>query len=67
MGLFSRKSTAPAESRIPAPEETAAAGRALARGNRKPADRLVAEAGEYSQSVALQILADSADYSPQED
>ncbi|MEU5214730.1 hypothetical protein AB0G79_00825 [Streptomyces sp. NPDC020807] len=66
MGLFSRKSSAPAESRLPAPEETAAAGRALARGNQKPADRLVTEAGEYGQSVAMQILADSLDYTPQD-
>lgn len=65
MGLFSRK-TASTETRIPAAEEIAAAGRALARGDSKAADRLCDEAGEYSQSVAMQILADSADYTPQD-
>lgn len=65
MGLFSRK-TASTETRVPAPEEIAAAGRALARGNEKPADRLVKESGEYGQSVAMQIIADSVDYTPQD-
>jgi hypothetical protein len=62
MGLFSRKTSAPSEPRTPAPEEVAAAGRALARGDQRPADRLVAEAGADSQSVAMAILADSIDF-----
>ncbi|MFF7440866.1 hypothetical protein [Streptomyces sp. NPDC008122] len=66
MGLFSRTTSTPSEPRIAAPEETAAAGRALARGDQKPADRLVAEAGEHGQAVALQILADSLDFTPQD-
>lgn len=66
MGLFNRKASAPSETRIPHAEEIAAAGRALARGNQKPADRLVKEAGEYGQSVAMNILADSCDYTPQD-
>lgn len=65
MGLFSRK-TASSEPRIPASEEVAAAGRALARGNDKPANRLCDEAGQYSQSVAMNILAASVDYTPQD-
>ncbi|MFF5975721.1 hypothetical protein ACFY7C_29850 [Streptomyces sp. NPDC012769] len=66
MGLFSRKSSTASEPRMPAVEEIAAAGRALARGNSKPADRLVAEAGDNGRSVAMQILADSVDYTPQD-
>ncbi|MEV6331466.1 hypothetical protein [Streptomyces sp. NPDC051909] len=62
MGLFSRKTSTPSEPRTPAPEEVAAAGRALARGNTKPADRLVAEAGANGRAVAMAILADSVDY-----
>ncbi|MFE7566236.1 hypothetical protein ACFU76_04620 [Streptomyces sp. NPDC057539] len=68
MGLFSRssKSAASAEPRVPAAEEVAAAGRALARGNSKPADRLCDEAGPHSQAVAMQILGASVDYTPQD-
>ncbi|WP_405944732.1 hypothetical protein [Streptomyces sp. NBC_00932] len=73
MGLFSRTartartaSTASTESRIPAAEEVAAAGRALARGNSKPADRLCDEAGPHSQAVAMQIIGISVDYTPQD-
>lgn len=65
MGLFSRKSTT-IEPRIPADEEIGAAGRALARGNTAPADRLCAEAGPHSQSVAMEILGASVDYTPQD-
>ncbi|MEU0098224.1 hypothetical protein [Streptomyces sp. NPDC006267] len=65
MGLFSRKQETPAETRLPAPEEIAAAGRALGRdNNKKPAERLCAEAGPYSRSVAMNILSVSADYTP---
>ncbi|MEU3073909.1 hypothetical protein [Streptomyces laurentii] len=64
MGLFSRKT--PSEPRTPAREEIAAAGRALARGNQRPADRLVAEAGADGQHVAMRILADSIDFTPQD-
>ncbi|MEU0831273.1 hypothetical protein [Streptomyces sp. NPDC005969] len=66
MGLFSRNSAASAEPRIPAAEEIGAAGRALARGNDRFADQLCDEAGPYRQSVAMEILAASADYTPQD-
>lgn len=64
MGLFSRKTST--EPRTPAAEEIAAAGRALARGNSRPADRLCDEAGSHSQSVAMQIMGASVDYTPQD-
>lgn len=64
MGFRSRKIST--ETRIPSAEEIAAAGRALARGNSKPADRLCDEAGPHSQSVAMDILAVSVDYTPQD-
>ena len=64
MGIFSRKPEA--APRIPAAEEIAAAGRALARGNSEPADRLCDEAGPHSQSVAMDILSVSVDYTPQD-
>ncbi|MEV3875032.1 hypothetical protein [Streptomyces sp. NPDC049906] len=70
MGLFSRKTPHPppvsSVGRVPAAEEIAAAGRALARGDQRPADRLVAEAGTAGQAVALRILADSVDFTPQD-
>lgn len=70
MGLFKRKPPAPpapaGPPRLPHPEETAAAGRALARGDSRPADRLVTEAGPHGRAVAMQILADSVDYTPQD-
>lgn len=50
----------------PAAEEIAAAGRALARGDRAPADRLASEAGEHGRRVAMQILATSVDHTPQD-
>ncbi|MEW2070037.1 hypothetical protein [Streptomyces sp. NPDC007346] len=65
MGLFNRSKPA-SEPRLPAPEEIGAAGRALARGNAAPADRLCAEAGPHSQTVALNILGVSVDYTPQD-
>ena len=65
MGIFSRN-TATTETRVPAAEEIAAAGRALARGNSEPADRLCDEAGPHSQSVAMDILSVSVDYTPQD-
>lgn len=65
MGLFSRKPEPAAEIRIPAVEEVAAAGRALGRDNNaKPAKRLLAEAGPYSQAVAMDIFSVSVDYTP---
>ncbi|WP_406399666.1 hypothetical protein [Streptomyces uncialis] len=68
MGLFSRKPSTPAPeaARVPAAEEIAAAGRALARGDRAPADRLASEAGEHGRRVAMQILATSVDHTPQD-
>ncbi|MBW1604193.1 hypothetical protein JJV70_19230 [Streptomyces sp. JJ66] len=69
MGLFNRKPTtptAPAEGRIPQPQEIASAARALAEGDCQPADALTADAGQHSRSVAMRILADSIDYTPQD-
>ncbi|MEW5658329.1 hypothetical protein ABGT92_23785 [Streptomyces cinereoruber] len=65
MGLFNRrKSTAPA--RVPSPEEIDEAGRLLAAGDSKLADKLADGAGEHSQWVAMQILSACVDHTPQE-
>lgn len=66
MGLFSRSKPAP-EIRVPAAEEVAAAGRAIARGNDKPAKRLLDEAGPYAQAVGLEIFSASLDYTPDDE
>lgn len=65
MGLFSCKSTKPA--RIPSPEEIDEAGRQLAAGKSKLADKLADGAGDHSQWVAMQILAASVDHMPAEE
>ncbi|MGW2223821.1 hypothetical protein [Streptomyces formicae] len=59
MGLFNRK---PPAEYVPANEEVAAAARALNRGNRKPADRLVRESGDQAQNTAMRVLADSVTF-----
>lgn len=66
MGLFNRKS-APEGARVPSPEEIDEAGRLLAAGNSTLADKLAKGAGEHQRWVAMQILAASVDYTPQED
>ena len=68
MGMFSRKlrQSSDKPGRIPSPQEIDRAGRELAAGKDKLANRLCDEAGRDSQRVAMAILAASVDYTPQD-
>ncbi len=68
MGLFNRKTSKVSDKpgRIPSPQEIDRAGRELAAGKDKFANRLCDEAGRDSQQVAMAILAASVDYTPQD-
>ena len=60
--LFKRRSRKPIATR----EKISAAVKALANGDGKPADQLVDRAGKYGRGVALNIMAASVDYAPEE-
>lgn len=56
MGFFSRSSSS-----TPTDSQISTAGRQLANGNTDYADQLVEQAGKQGRSVAMRILAASAD------